>query len=101
MSPGVFIGVNVVYEAAMVAAVRRALAREDASWIVPMLGTITAINGLGHVAASVAARSYSPGLVSGVGVWAPLGAVEVARGRRVQCAAASAPDQCRPTRCWR
>jgi ketopantoate reductase len=83
IGPGVFLGGNLVYETAMIMAVRRALAREDAAWIVPMLWTITAINGLGHVAGSVATRSYSPGLVSGAGVWAPLGAISVARGRRV------------------
>lgn len=41
-------------------------------WVVPALGTVTAANGIGHLAGSLAARSYSPGTVSGVGVWAPL-----------------------------
>ncbi len=67
----------------MVAAVRRALAREDAAWVVPALGTITAMNGIGHLAGSAATRSYSPGVVSGVGVWAPLGLFAVIRSRQL------------------
>ena len=38
ISPGVFAGVNLAYEAAMVVAVRRALEREDAAWLVPAPG---------------------------------------------------------------
>ena len=83
VSPGVFAGVNLAYEAAMVVAVHRALAREDAAWVVPALGTITAINGIGHLAGSAATRSYSPGTVSGIGVWAPLGVFAVVRSRQL------------------
>jgi len=83
ISPGVFAGVNLAYEAAMVAAVRQALAREDAAWLVPALGTITAVNGIGHLAGSAATRSYSPGTVSGVAVWAPLGLFAVVRSRQL------------------
>jgi Protein of unknown function with HXXEE motif len=83
LSPGVFAGVNMAYEAAMVVAVREAQRREDAAWIVPALGTVTAVNGIGHLVGSVATRSYSPGVVSGVGVWAPLGLFAVIRSRRL------------------
>ncbi len=83
ISPGVFAGVNLAYEAAMVAAVRRAREREDAAWLVPALGTITAVNGIGHLAGSAVTRSYSPGTVSGAGAWAPLGLYAVARSRQL------------------
>lgn len=83
ISPGVFAAVNLAYEAAMVAAVRRARAREDTAWVVPALGTITAVNGIGHLAGSAATRSYSPGTVSGMGVWAPLGLFAVVRSRQL------------------
>jgi Protein of unknown function with HXXEE motif len=83
VSPGVFAGVNLAYEAAMVVAVRRALAWEDAAWFVPVLETITAVNGVGHLAGSVVTRSYSPGAVSGVAVWAPLGLFAVVRSRQL------------------
>ena len=83
VSPGVFAGVNLACEAAMVVAVHRALAREDAAWVVPALGTITAISGIGHLAGSAATRSYSPGTVSGIGLWAPLGVFAVVRSRQL------------------
>ena len=83
MGPTAFVAANLVYEAAMVAAVRHARGREDAVWIVPALGTVTAANGIGHLAGSLATRSYSPGVVSGVGVWFPLGLLALLRGRRV------------------
>jgi Protein of unknown function with HXXEE motif len=83
VSPGVFAGMNLAYEAAMIAVVRRALAREDAAWVVPALGTVTAMNGIGHLAGSAATRSYSPGVVSGVGVWVPLGLFAVIRSRQL------------------
>ena len=61
------------HEATIVVIVRRVPAREDAACVVPALGTITAVNGIGHLAGSVVTRSYSPGAVSGVGMWVPLG----------------------------
>jgi uncharacterized protein with HXXEE motif len=83
VSPGVFAVLNLAYEAVVVVAVRRALARQDAAWLVPALGTITAINGIGHLAGSVVTRSYSPGTVSGVALWAPLGLFAVVRSRQL------------------
>jgi hypothetical protein len=83
MSPGAFAAGNLAFEAAMIAAVRRVLTREDAAWLVPALGTVTAVNGIGHLAGSVVTRSYSPGVVSGVGAWAPLGLFAVIRSRQL------------------
>jgi len=83
VSPGVFAGLNLACEAVMVVAVRQALARQDAAWLVPALRTITAINGIGHLAGSVVTRSYSPGTVSGVALWAPLGLFAVLRSRQL------------------
>jgi hypothetical protein len=74
---------NLALEAGMAAAVRAAAAREEAAWVVPMLGTITAMNGTGHLVGSVVTRSYSPGAVSGVGLWAPLGLFALIRSRQV------------------
>lgn len=83
ISPRTFAGMNLAYEAAMVAAVRHARQQEDAAWLVPALGAITAMNGLGHLAGTMVTRSYSPGLVSGVAVWVPLGLFAVIRGRQL------------------
>jgi len=81
--PGPFVAVNLAFEVAMIAAVRAA--RRDpgrAAWVVPGLGLIGATNGLGHLAGSVVTRSYSPGVLSGAGLWAPLGLIALRRSRR-------------------
>jgi hypothetical protein len=83
VGPRAFLGMNLAYEAAMIVAVRRVLRRQDSAWIVPMLGTITTTNGIGHLVGSLVTRSYSPGLVSGLGLWTPLGLFAVLRGRRL------------------
>lgn len=41
--------------------------------LVSTLGTVVVVNGLLHLATSVLTRSYSPGLVSGMLLWLPLG----------------------------
>ena len=82
IAPGTFVAANLVFEAAMVAAVHRATRRDDAAWVAPALGLIGAANGLGHLAGSVATRSYSPGVASGAGLWAPLGLAALRRSRR-------------------
>ncbi|OGO69778.1 MAG: hypothetical protein A2Z37_07670 [Chloroflexi bacterium RBG_19FT_COMBO_62_14] len=50
-------------------------------WLLPALGMITAVNGLGHLAGTVATRSYSPGMITGLLLWTPLGlaALQVSR----------------------
>lgn len=42
--------------------------------VIATLATIVAINGTAHAVASIATASYSPGLVTGVVLWLPLGA---------------------------
>ena len=82
ITPRAFVGFNLAYLAAMTVLVRRATRRSDAAWLLPALGAVTATNGCGHAIGSVATRTYSPGLASGIGLWAPLGAVALARTHR-------------------
>ena len=51
-------------------------------WLTPALGVLVAVNGLGHLAGSLVTRSYSPGLVSGLLLWLPLGVFAIAVGYR-------------------
>jgi hypothetical protein len=67
----------------MVMAVRHVRGRGETLWLVPALGTITTVNGIGHLAGSLVTRSYSPGVVSGIGAWVPLGLVAVLRARQL------------------
>jgi hypothetical protein len=51
-------------------------------WLLVSYGTVVLINGAVHAGASVATRSYSPGLISGVLLFIPLGSMTVLRARK-------------------
>jgi hypothetical protein len=87
LSGRAFFWLNAAYWALMVAAVRQAR-RGRAPWLAPALGTIVFVNAAGHAAGSALTRSYSPGLVTGILLWAPLGAVALRRTRRARAARA-------------
>lgn len=44
-------------------------------WTLSTLGAVVLLNGSLHLAGSIITRSYSPGLVTGLLVWVPLGGV--------------------------
>jgi hypothetical protein len=67
-----FLALNGLFFAAMVVAII-VLQASRAPWLLPALGTLVLVNGLGHLAGTTATRTYSPGLVSGVLLWLPLG----------------------------
>ena len=50
-------------------------------WLLVSFGTVVLINGLVHAIASVVTMSYSPGLVSGLLLFVPLGAITLLRAR--------------------
>lgn len=52
-------------------------------WTLASAGTILLVNGLSHVAASVAVRYYVPGMWTGIAMYVPLGAVLLLRTRRL------------------
>ena len=54
----------------------------SARWIVVPLAAVTTINGCAHAVASVVTASYSPGVISGVTLWVPLGAITLWRSHR-------------------
>jgi hypothetical protein len=67
-----FLVLNACFFALMIAAVS-ILQAGGWGWLLPALGTITAVNGFGHFIGSLATRSYSPGLITGILMWLPLG----------------------------
>lgn len=70
---GAFLWLNGIAWVLMSAAAWLAARREEAHWLRATLGTVVTINGLAHVAGSLATVSYSPGLYTGLGLWLPLG----------------------------
>jgi hypothetical protein len=53
-----------------------------ARWPFASLGFLTAFNGTLHIVASIVTRSYSPGTVSGLLIWIPLGVYTLRRVHR-------------------
>jgi uncharacterized membrane protein HdeD (DUF308 family) len=58
------------------------LATKSYRWLLVSFGTALLINGAVHTVASVVTRSYSPGLVSGLLFFIPLGLFTLRRARR-------------------
>jgi hypothetical protein len=51
-------------------------------WLLVTLATVVLINALLHLLASVATMSYSPGVVTGILLWVPLGIYSIWQSRR-------------------
>jgi len=83
-----FLLVNAIFWILMVAAASWAMRSESGAPIVVVLATIVTINGVLHGAAALLTRSYSPGMMSGVFLWLPLGALSLVRGKRMLAASA-------------
>lgn len=52
-----------------------AAVRGDCRWILVSLATVCGLNGIFHLLAGFVTATYSPGVVSGIILWLPLGAV--------------------------
>ena len=82
LTPERFLALNGVGWIAMVVASLIAVWRPSARWMVVPLATAASINGCAHAVASLVTTSYSPGVISGIALWVPLGAVTLWRGYR-------------------
>jgi hypothetical protein len=65
----------------MMVGVTLALRMKSYRWLLVSFGTVVLINGLVHTGASIVTRSYSPGLISGLLLFIPLGTVTLLRAR--------------------
>jgi hypothetical protein len=70
LTPAQFLSINLVLWTAMSMLV---LAVRFPNWLYVALGFVVVVNGLGHAAGTILTRTYSPGLVSGIFLWVPLG----------------------------
>jgi hypothetical protein len=57
----------------MVAAISLVRTGPPAVWLLAALGSIVTANGIGHLVGTLMIRVYSPGLVTGMTLWVPLG----------------------------
>jgi hypothetical protein len=66
----------------MMLGVALALKTKSYRWLLVSFATVQSINGVVHALASVVTRSYSPGLISGLLLFVPLGAFTLMRARQ-------------------
>jgi len=78
-----FLGVNFVGLAIVAIAAWGARTRPPWRWALASAGTILLVNGVSHVAASVAGGYYVPGMWTGIALYIPLGAILLVRMRRL------------------
>jgi len=67
--------VNAVTLCVMLAAAGMASASTSLRWLMTTLATVVVLNGALHITTSALTRSYSPGVVSGLCLWLPLGGI--------------------------
>jgi hypothetical protein len=77
-----FLAINAVALTAMTLASALVFARPAFRWLVATLGAIVALNGALHIVTSLITQSYSPGTVSGLVLWIPLGGLALRSARQ-------------------
>ena len=76
-----FIIVNSVAAPLFVLGTVLAIVNRAWGWFAVTFGTVVLINGSLHVLGSIATASYSPGVITGLALYLPLGLVVLRRGR--------------------
>ena len=74
-----FIVINVVALIVMIVAARLATTKETLGWLGIGIATVAFANGLLHLLGSLATGTYSPGLITGVVLYLPLGQLALLR----------------------
>jgi hypothetical protein len=82
MTPELFVLINSVAWVLMVCTVIAFRRTPSVRWITITFATVVFINGVAHVLGSILTWTYSPGAVSGLLLWIPLGAATFYRARR-------------------
>jgi hypothetical protein len=82
-TPERFLQINGFGWGLMFVGVILALSFKPLEWLLTSFGTAVLINGLAHLLGSIVTRSYSPGLISGLLLWLPLGAFTLRRAWRL------------------
>jgi hypothetical protein len=79
-----FVAINGAAFVLLIAAVRAAARREAAGWIAVAVATVVSLNAVLHLLGALATASYSPGMISGVVVYLPLGLLTLIRAGHQQ-----------------
>lgn len=79
LAPEQFLTLNATAWIFMVVGIAIMLWTNSWRWLLVAFGTVVLLNGLAHTVGSLITRSYSPGLLSGLFCWVPLGIVTLLR----------------------
>ncbi len=82
LSAQTFLNLNAAFWIVMTALVTIAVWTRAADWLIVGLGAVVLINGSAHTLGSIITQSYSPGVVSGLCLWIPLGVWTLRRAWR-------------------
>jgi hypothetical protein len=82
LAAGEFLLWNVVALLLMSASIVLTMRLKSFGWLLLAYGTAFLLNALSHLCASLYTTSYSPGLVSSLLLWLPLGALTLLRFRK-------------------
>ncbi len=74
-----FVAINAVALVVLIAAVRATTHRESNGWMAVAIATVFTLNALLHLLGSLASASYSPGMLTGVVIYVPLGLLTLLR----------------------
>jgi hypothetical protein len=74
-----FLAANALFLTLMVIAIVLVLRRVFPPWMILAIATVLALNGVLHLVGTACSGAYSPGLVTGLLVYVPLGAVVLGR----------------------
>ena len=74
-----FVLINAAGMALLLVAVRRASRDERAGWMAVAVATIAVVNGVAHLLGTLLTAHYSPGLISGIVLYVPLGSLTLLR----------------------
>ena len=83
VSDTAFLAANALFWVAMCGAVILVLKQPSRASLIVALATVVTINASLHISAVFIWREYSPGVVTGVLLWLPLGVITLARGHRL------------------
>ena len=76
---GTFLAINGIALVVMAAAVYAVIRREQLGWMAIGIATVLPLNGCVHLLGSIVTGSYSPGLITGVVLYLPLGQLALMR----------------------
>jgi len=81
LTEGMFVRINSIAWTAMLLVCLAATRSASLQWTLVALATTVLLNGTAHTVASLITWTYSPGLVTGLLLWVPLGIVTLRRSR--------------------